>query len=78
MSKVHTLNVRVRDVKEAQALCHIVSQFNYDIDLRQARYVVDAKSILGILSLDLSQPLLLDAYTGDVSELLAALTHFLI
>ena len=34
----------------------IVTKYNYDMDLRCGRYVVDAKSILGIFSLDLNSP----------------------
>lgn len=78
MNTILTLTVRVHDIKEAQALCNAVVQFPYDIDLRQHRYVVDAKSILGILSLNLGQPMQLDAYTADVDALKAALSHFLV
>lgn len=78
MNTVLTLTVRVNGVKEAQALCNAVAAFPFDIDLRQHRYVVDAKSILGILSLDLGQPLQLDAYTDDVSTLKSALGDFII
>ena len=37
----------------------IVTKYNYDMDLRCGRYVVDAKSILGIFSLDLNSPVVL-------------------
>ena len=78
MNTVLTLTVQVKGVKEAQTLCNAVAAFPFDIDLRQHRYVVVAKSILGILSLDLSQPLQLDAYTDDVSTLKSALGDFII
>lgn len=78
MNTILTLTVRVNDIKEAQILCNAVAAFPYDIDLRQQRYVVDAKSILGILSLDLGQPMQLDAYTNDVTPLKAALGSFII
>ena len=38
----------------------IVTKYNYDMDLRCGRYVVDAKSILGIFSLDLNSPVVLE------------------
>lgn len=78
MNNVLTLTVQVNGIKDAQTLCNAVAAFPFDIDLRQQRYVVDAKSILGILSLDLGQPMQLDAYTDDLSALRAALGGFVI
>ena len=43
----------------------IVTKYNYDMDLRCGRYVVDAKSILGIFSLDLNSPVVLEIYNND-------------
>ena len=39
----------------------LVNRYPYDMDLRSGRYVVDAKSIMGIFSLDLTQPMELRA-----------------
>ncbi len=53
--KVKTIKlVAVSDVQE---LVKIVTGFNGDVDLRSGRYLVDAKSIMGIFSLDLSKPI---------------------
>ena len=49
----------INDVKE---FVNTVMRFNYDIDLVSGRYAIDAKSIMGIFSLDLSQPLRLDIH----------------
>lgn len=78
MNTVFTLTIQLHSLKEAQALCNAVAQFPFDIDLRQQRYVVDAKSILGILSLDLALPMQLDAYTADAAALKAPLADFLV
>ena len=67
---LHTIN----DVKEFVA---VVSHFDYDIDLISGRYAVDAKSIIGIFSLDLSKPLKVNIYSEDCGELLEKLEKFI-
>ncbi len=54
-----------------------VAMYPYDIDLRNGRYVVDAKSILGIFSLDLSKPIVLEIYNDDCNELIESLKEFI-
>ena len=44
---------------------NIVSKYPYDIDLRSGRHVVDAKSILGIFSLDLNKPITMEVYENN-------------
>ena len=56
----------------------LVNRYPYDMDLRSGRYVVDAKSILGIFSIDLSHPIRMDIYSDDCDELLEALDSYLI
>ncbi|MBQ5927064.1 MAG: HPr family phosphocarrier protein [Clostridia bacterium] len=48
----------------------------YEILLKSGKYVVDAKSILGIFSLDLSQPLTAEIYAEDCDEFLEQLKKF--
>ncbi len=54
----------------------IVQKYSYDIDLRSDRYVVDAKSILGIFSLDLSKPINVEIHSADCADLLEDLKEF--
>ena len=49
----------------------------YDMDLRSGRHVVDAKSILGIFSLDWSKPVTMEIYSDDCDDLLAEIKPFL-
>ena len=55
-----------------------VSKYPYDIDLRAGRYVVDAKSLLGILSLDLSKPIAMEIYADDCADLMADIQPFIV
>lgn len=47
-----------------------------EILLKSSKYVVDAKSILGIFSLDLSQPLTVEIYGDNCDEVVAKLAKF--
>lgn len=49
---------------------------DYEILLKSGKYVVDAKSILGIFSLDLSKPLTVEIYSDDCQNLLDKLKKF--
>ncbi len=55
----------------------IVSRYDGAFDLIQGRYCVDAKSIVGIFSLDLSKPIELQI-ENESDDLLRALTRFLV
>ncbi len=49
--------VRFRDIKDVNKFVDILSKFEGDFDLYCGRYCVDAKSILGILTMDLRNPM---------------------
>ena len=65
----------INDVKE---FVNTVMRFNYDIDLVSGRYAIDAKSIMGIFSLDLSKPIELVAHPEDPDELVKAISKFIV
>ena len=66
-------SVKLSSVEEIHELVKKCSRLEYEIDLCSERFTVDAKSILGVFSLDLSRNLNLKLYTedeGSVSRLL--------
>ncbi len=65
-------------VENVNTFVNIVSRYPFDMDLRAGRHVVDAKSILGIFSLDLSKPINLEIYSDDCDQLLEEIKPFLI
>ena len=75
--KLRTMTVHISNIRDAQTFCALTADYLDDVDLRQGRYVVDAKSVLGILSLNLKEPILLDVYGDDASALLGKLGKFL-
>ncbi len=60
-----TYEINLRSVVDVKNFVNITNRFDFDIDLESGRYVVDAKSIMGIFSLDLSKPLALHVH-GEV------------
>ena len=59
--------VKISTIKDVREFIATVSAAENDMELTSGRYVVDAKSIMGIFSLDLLQPVLLTVH-GDLSE----------
>ena len=53
------LQIRVRQVDQVKDFVDLLSKYPYEMDLVSGRYTIDAKSLLGIYSLDLSNPLTL-------------------
>ena len=74
MKKFTVLLSSINDVKN---IVKIVTKYDYEIDLISGRYVVDAKSIMGLFSLDLTQPINVEAHGGECEDLLAELDPFI-
>ncbi len=70
-------NVLLGSINDVKAFVNAVAKYDYEIDLISGRYVVDAKSIMGIFSLDLTQPIKVEAHSDDCSELLKELDPFI-
>lgn len=73
----HELQVKFDSISEVKDFVDTIASFPYDIDLVSGRYVIDAKSIMGIFSLDLSKEIVMVAYTEDISELQEKIKNFL-
>lgn len=61
------MKIKFNEMKDVQRFVSKCSMFEDDIVLLSGRYVVDGKSLLGILSLDLSKPVDLKIDTDDIS-----------
>lgn len=73
-----TTRIRLNGVDDIRAFVNAVAMYEYDIDLRGGRYVVDAKSIMGIFSLDLSSPIEMVVYGDKEDELIARVQKFVV
>ncbi len=73
-----TTTVALTAINDVKNFVNTIMCFDYDIDLVSGKYVVDAKSIMGIFSLDLSKPIELRAHTEDAEELFAAIAKYIV
>jgi len=71
-------NVKITTINDVKKFVSTVMTFDYDIDLVSGRYAIDAKSIMGIFSIDLSKELKLIAHTDDAAELKEAVNEFIV
>ncbi|MBQ8137166.1 MAG: HPr family phosphocarrier protein [Clostridia bacterium] len=68
--------IKLSFAEDVKTFVNTVNRYPYEMDLRSGRHVVDAKSILGIFSLDLSKPITLDIYTDDCDDLIGDIQQF--
>ena len=73
-----TLMIRLNGVDDIRAFVNAIATCEYDLDLKNGRYVVDAKSIMGIFSLDLSSPLELVIYGQHEDEVVERIRKFIV
>ena len=74
-----TVKVQLSSIDKVKAFVNDISGFPADFDLVAGRYVIDAKSIMGIFSLDISKPIDLNIYAEkDMDEIMEALKPYLV
>ena len=71
-----SVKISLQMAQNVKEFVKIVQDYPYEIDLKSDKYVVDAKSILGIFSLDLSKPLVVEIHDDNCDDLIAALKKF--
>ncbi len=73
-----SMQISLQMANQVKTFVNIVQNYTFDIDLRSERYVVDAKSLLGIFSLDTSKPLTVEIHSDDCDALIEELKQFAI
>ena len=74
-----TAKISLNSIDKVKAFVNEISKFDCDFDLVSGRYVIDAKSIMGIFSLDLSKPIDLAIHTEtNLDEIMEVLKPYLI
>ena len=64
-----TVKISLNSIDKVKSFVNDITKFDYDFDLVSGRYVIDAKSILGIFSLDISKPVKIKIHSDDLSVL---------
>ena len=72
------LYVKFRNIDEIQEFAKAVNQFDGDVDLKQGRITIDAKSLLGICSMNIEEEMELQVFNGDAEELKELIKKFLV
>ena len=73
------IKIKLTNVQDIREFVNQVILADYDVDLIQGRYVIDAKSIMGIFSLDLSKPIDLNIHAEEnIDEVMAVLAPYMI
>lgn len=75
---MNNVMIRLSSIQDVRSFVDTVTKYNMDIDLSSGRYVVDAKSIMGIFSLDLLNPIKMIVHSDDCPELMAELASFVV
>jgi phosphotransferase system HPr-like phosphotransfer protein len=73
-----SVNIILNTINDVKNFVNTVSKYDFEVDLTSGRYVIDAKSIMGIFSLDLSKSIKLDAECKEDSKFLEEIKPFII
>ena len=63
-----TVQISLNSIDKVKSFVNEITKFDNDFDLVSGRYVIDAKSIMGIFSLDLSKPIDLNIHADDNAD----------
>ena len=74
-----TVEISLNSIEKVKSFVNEIAKFDTDFDLVSGRYVIDAKSIMGIFSLDLSKSIDLNVHAEDnIHEILETLAPYII
>ena len=73
-----SVKIRLSTISDVRDFVNIVASYDGDVDLISGRYMVDGKSIMGIFSLDLLDPITLQTDGAHADELFAKLTPYIV
>ena len=74
-----TVQISLNSIDKVKSFVNDITKFNNDFDLVSGRYVIDAKSIMGIFSLDLSKPINLNIHAEEnIDEIITVLAPYII
>ena len=72
------IQITLSSIQDIRKFVNEVTLLDYEVDLEQGRYIVDAKSIMGIFALDTLSPITLVAQSDDTDEFFANIKNFIV
>ena len=75
-----TIKITLNSIDKVKSFVNEITKYDYDFDLVSGRYVIDAKSIMGIFSLDLSKSIDLNIHADDseIDKILETLKPYIV
>ncbi len=73
-----SFNISLKSINDVKDFVNLANKYDFDIDLVSGRYVVDAKSIMGIFSLDLSKPIEVQVHADDCDKFCEEIKKFIV
>ena len=74
-----TVKISLNSIDKVKSFVNDITKFDYDFDLVSGRYVIDAKSIMGSFSLDLSKPIDLNIHAeDDATDVMEVIKNYLV
>lgn len=73
-----SITIKLATINDVKTFVNTVSKYDFDVDLISGRYAIDAKSIMGIFSLDISKPIKLEAHTDDTDAFFGEIKAFIV
>lgn len=73
-----SITIKLATINDVKTFVNTVSKYDFDVDLISGRYAIDAKSIMGIFSLDISKPIKLEAHTEDSDVFFTEIKAFIV
>ena len=73
------VKISLNSIDKVKSFCNDIAKFDAEFDLVSGRYVIDAKSIMGIFSLDLSKPIDLNIHADEnLDTILSVLAPYIV
>jgi phosphotransferase system HPr-like phosphotransfer protein len=72
------IQITLSSIQDIRTFVNAVTLLDYEVDLEQGRYIVDAKSIMGIFALDTLSPITLVAHSDNTAEFFASIAQFIV
>lgn len=72
------VNVMMHTINDVKDFVNKTGKCDYDVDLISGRYAIDAKSIMGIFSLDLSKPIRLEIHSDNCEDFLDGIREYIV
>jgi phosphocarrier protein HPr len=78
MDSMKSFDISLKSINDVKDFVNIVNKYDFDVDLSSGRYIVDAKSIMGIFSLDLSKPIKVEVQNDNSEKFCDEIKRFIV